>query len=145
MNLLLVRDLLSADSTEGILYVDGTQECYTLELPVKDGLPGSAIPPGNYPVILALSPKFSVINDPWVKQYADEIPHLQNIPGRSNILIHWGNDPSDTEGCILVGQSRGENFVGSSRAAFEQLHEKLLDAATAGEGIMIEIQGGIPS
>jgi len=79
----------------------------------------------------------------WVQRFAYTIPHIVGIPNRSNILIHWGNDPHDTEGCILVGQSRGENFIGSSRAAFEALHEKLLAARRDGEAIFIEVQGGI--
>lgn len=144
MNLILQRDNLTDESTEGTLTVDNEPECYTLELPVKDGLPGSAIPPGTYLVVLATSPKFLRSDDLWVKQFADTIPHIIRIPNRTDILIHWGNSAADTEGCILVGQSRGEDFIGSSRAAFEALHAKMLAARQTGEAITIEVQGGIP-
>lgn len=144
INLVLQRDLLTDESTEGTLTVDGVQECFSLELPVKDGLPGSAIPPGTYPVVLAGSPKFLSSSDLWVQRFASTIPHLINIPNRTDILIHWGNSAADTEGCILVGQSRGEDFIGSSRAAFEALHAKMLAARVNGEAITIQVQGGIP-
>jgi hypothetical protein len=138
MHLTLQRLTFTDISTEGELSVDDTFSCYTLELPVRDGLPGSAIPPGTYPVVLAPSAKFEQVQDSWVQQYAETIPHVINIPNRTNILIHWGNDAADTEGCILVGLSREPNFVGRSREAFAALHAKL---ATA-EEIFIIVTGG---
>lgn len=144
MNLILTRDRLDAGSTEGVLTIDGEHECFTLELPVKDGKPGSAIPPGKYLIVIAGSPKFLRSADVWVQRFADTIPHIIGIPDRSDILIHWGNDVADTEGCVLVGQTRGDDFVGSSRAAFEALHAKLMAARASGEAISIEVQGGIP-
>lgn len=125
MNLTLVRQTLTPDSTTGQLYIDGQPFCYTLELPVIDGLPGSAIPEGTYPVVLAPSPKFMASTDDWVLRYAQLIPHIYQIPDRTNILVHWGNTASDTEGCILVGQSLGTNYVGNSRLAFEHLWDRI--------------------
>lgn len=144
MNLVLTRTTLGSDSTEGELSVNGTAECVTLELPVRDGLPGSAIPPGKYAVVLVPSPKFELSTDSWVMQYAKEIPRLQGIPNRTNILIHWGNAAKDTDGCILVGMAASEDFISSSRAAFASLWPKLKAAQQAGEAISIEVQGGIP-
>src|SRR5690348_18052311 len=86
MKLILQRLITTDNSTTGQLSVDGETECFTLELPHKDGLPGSAIPAGTYQVVLAPSPKFLQSRDPWVKKYAGKIPHIQNIPNRSNIL-----------------------------------------------------------
>lgn len=117
--------MLTPDSTTGQLYIDGQPFCYTLELPVIDGLPGSAIPEGMYPVVLAPSPKFMASTDDWVLRYAQLIPHIYQIPDRTNILIHWGNTASDTEGCILVGQSLGTNYIGNSRLAFEHLWDRI--------------------
>jgi len=125
VNLTLVRQTLTPDSTTGQLYIDGQPFCYTLELPVIDGLPGSAIPEGTYPVVLAPSPKFMASTDDWVLRYAQLIPHIYQIPDRTNILIHWGNTASDTEGCILVGQSLGTNYIGNSRLAFEHLWDRI--------------------
>ena len=121
MKLALCRTTLTPDSTIGQLYIDGQRFCYTLELPVIDGLPGSAIPEGTYPVMLAPSPKFMASKDPWELKYAQLIPHIYQIPNRTEILMHWGNTAEDTEGCILVGESLGVNFIGNSRLAFEKL------------------------
>lgn len=131
MILTLQRKPQDPNSTPGSLAVDGVFQCFTLELPVKDGLPGSAIPAGKYEIELALSPKFLRSDDPWVQAYAAEMPHLVGIPGRSLIMVHWGNGPDNTDGCILVGQSRDVDYVGNSRSAFAAL--------------FLEIQAGIKS
>src|SRR5882762_9002915 len=104
MLLELKREWLTQSATMGELFVDGIKQCFSLELPVKDGLPYSAIPPtsvGSYIIRLLPSPKFQRSIDPWIKQYADRIPHVFGIPNRSDILIHFGNSPEDTNGCIL--------------------------------------------
>jgi hypothetical protein len=145
MNLILRRSNINATCTEGDLFLhgDGNNLAYTLELPVKDGLPGSAIPPGTYLIQMLPSPKFQQSNDSWVKMYADNIPHVLGIPNRSDILIHWGNDVADTAGCILVGQTQGTDFIGSSRPAFAALWQKLMAAKAAGEVISLQVIGGI--
>jgi hypothetical protein len=121
VKLTLNRIFFTDVSTQGQLLIDGNPFCYTLELPVKDGLPGSAIPEGTYPVVLAPSPKFMRSNDPWVLKFAQLIPHLYQIPDRTDILIHFGNTADDTEGCILVGTAAETNFIRNSREAFEKL------------------------
>lgn len=121
MKLTLNRIFFTDVSTQGQLLIDGAPFCYTLELPMKDGLPGSAIPEGTYPVVLAPSPKFMRSNDLWVLKFAQLIPHLYQIPDRTDILIHFGNTADDTEGCILVGGAAETNFIRNSREAFERL------------------------
>lgn len=141
MLIVLERKEFTEESTIGELLINGERECYTLELPMKDGLPGSAIPPGVYSVTLGPSPKFQVSNDPWVKKYADQIPHINNIPNRTTILIHWGNKPDDTDGCILVGQLHsGTDFIGASRPAFSALHAKMLQAIELGNTIKLDVR-----
>ena len=138
MQLTLKRLWFTDESTQGELYIDGAFQCYTLELPNKDGLPGSCIPQGTYKIELQSSPKFELSTDPWVQQYAKQMPHLVGIPRRSLIMIHWLNTPEETEGCIGVGESYSTNFIGESRAAFEALFPKI---ATS-EGCSIAIIGG---
>jgi hypothetical protein len=144
MDLRVIRDVLDQKATEGDFIVNDAFECYTLELPVKDGLPGSAIAPGIYEVTLEPSPKFTASHDPWVQKYASLIPHINGIEKRSHILIHWGDFPENTEGCILVGRKRGMDFLSQSRSAFEALHAKLLPAWMAKELIRLQVVGGIP-
>jgi hypothetical protein len=117
-------------SLSGELLTDGERFCYWLTLPAKDGLPGSAIPPGIYPVTLSPSPKFQKIaqTNAWFAPYADSIPHIDDIPNRSTILIHVGNTVDDTDGCILVGQAHSEDSVSGSRSAFAALHALILAA-----------------
>lgn len=138
MNFTLLRLYFTERSTCGeLLAANSTQRlAYTLELPTKDGLPGSAIPRGTYGIELMPSPKFMASSDPWVQQYAERMPHLMDIPGRSLIMIHWGNFPEETEGCILVGDLHDLDQVGESRQAFERLYPMFSSGDT------IEVQGG---
>ena len=139
MNLTLKRVILTPDYTQGELSVDGSPQCVTLELPVRDGLPGSAIPEGNYPVVLAPSPKFEASTDPWVLQYAAKMPHVIHILNRTLIMIHWGNIEADTEGCILVGQRvSGPAFIANSRLAFETLFIKI-EIGTMSGGVTLTV------
>ena len=49
-----------------------------------------------------------------------------DVPADRYILIHIGNYPKDTDGCILLGSSKGKDFVGNSTStifAFYKLFE----------------------
>ena len=98
---------------------------------MKDGLPGSAIPPGRYPVTIYASPHFG-----------REVPLLEDVPNRSEIEMHFGNYPTDSRGCILVGLTHEPDFVGESRKAFEKLFETIQEYARRGE-CWIDVQGGL--
>ncbi len=91
--------------TPGALFVNDQFVCFTLELP-GDG----AIPSGTYRMTLATSPKFG-----------PNIPHIHDVPGRTDILAHAGNTAKDTKGCILVGLSQGSSWIGDSRVALARL------------------------
>jgi hypothetical protein len=140
MQMTLTRNHFDDKSTQGALFIGTDWMCYTLELPYKDGLSGSCIPNGNYQVTLSPSPHFQQVGetDPWVASYANQIPHILNVPNRSGIEIHWGNKPEDTDGCPLVGMSNGVDFVGSSRDAFTALMTQLLSAT---DPIWITVEG----
>lgn len=103
-------------STIGELLIDGIFQCYTLEdveRPVKIKNE-TAIPKGTYKVIINQSNRFKRL-----------LPLLLNVPNYEGVRIHSGNTNHDTEGCILVGQTRGNNFVGQSRKAFDKLFKKM--------------------
>ena len=112
MELRVQRKNLSSQSTTGELYLDGVFQCYTLEPPSGNSKPHS-IPAGTYEISFRWSPRFLQI-----------MPHVENVPGFEGILIHWGNWAKDTEGCLLVGQSQGPDFVGNSKMAFAALFTK---------------------
>jgi hypothetical protein len=91
---------------------------YTLELPWKDNKTGiSCIPVGTYKVKRHTSPKFGKCF--W----------LQDVPNRSEILIHPANYTRQLRGCIAVGLDHadidkdGELDTVSSRNAMVKLLE----------------------
>ena len=130
MDLRVKRLEFSDDSTIGELSVDGQFECYTLE--DKVGLVKikgkTAIPAGQYEVVINFSQRFQ-----------KPLPLLLNVPNFEGVRIHPGNIPANTEGCILVGDTKGVDFVGQSRVAFHRLFEKMKAAAET-QKIFIEIE-----
>ena len=129
MEIRVERTDFSEDSTIGKLYVDDQFECYTLEdkvRPVK--IKGkTAIAAGRYEVIINYSQRFGRL-----------LPLFLNVPNFEGVRIHPGNTAADTEGCILVGQTKEVGFIGQSRLAFEQLFTKLKIASET-KKIFIEI------
>ncbi len=129
MELRVERTDFSETSTIGKLYVDDQFECYTLEdkvRPVK--IKGkTAIPAGRYEVIINFSQRFGRM-----------LPLFLNVPNFEGVRIHPGNTAADTEGCILVGETKDAEFIGQSKLAFEGLFNKL-KAASESEKIFIEL------
>ena len=119
LKLEVVRFGFSPLSTTGKMYVNGVFECYTLEDCVREKkIPRiTAIPAGEYKVILNLSTRFKRV-----------LPLLIDVPNFEGVRIHNGNYSSDTEGCILVGETISKDMVGNSRAAMEKLMKKLVTA-----------------
>ena len=106
MKLKLVRIAKRENYTIGKLYVEGEYFCDTLEdrvrdLTVEKKIPGeTAIPAGQYDLIVSMSPRFK-----------RELPRLLNVPYFEGILIHRGNTEKDTSGCILVGENKAVGKV----------------------------------
>ena len=128
MQLTVIREISDSDSTIGQLSINGQPFCYTLELPEGDGGPGFCIPAGNYQVIITYSPAFQ-----------RPMPLLLNVPGRSEIRVHYGNDAKDTEGCILVGTTESLDWIGNSREAFDNLYSQIESAINIGEQVLITV------
>jgi hypothetical protein len=85
----------------------------------------TAIPKGTYKVVINQSNRFKRL-----------LPLLLNVPNFEGVRIHSGNSNHDTEGCILVGQTRGKDYIGQSRKAFDKLFKKM----QAAKDITITIQ-----
>ena len=114
MKILLNRRFKGAEYTIGSLYLNGTYFCDTLEDAVRDhnkdgdlNDPGegkvygqTAIPYGEYRVIVSRSPKFGRM-----------LPRLLDVPHFEGILIHRGNTHHDSAGCILVGENKVKGKV----------------------------------
>ena len=121
MKLMLVRDSFSSGSTAGVLFVDSRPFCNTLEpassigKKVKYGK-GCCIAPGIYSIDFHYSPKFG--------KY---MLTLCGVRGRSGILVHSGNTPNDTSGCILVGKRENISVLSNSRSTLDKLFDCCLD------------------
>lgn len=131
MELKLIRREFTNKSTIGDLYVDDIWEAYTLEdvvRPVK--IKGeTAIPTGRYEILCTHSPRFK-----------RDMPRLQRVPGFEGVLIHAGNDKTDTEGCILVGFDKMKDRIQRSRDAFNALYSQIREARSYGEQVWITIE-----
>lgn len=119
MTLRLIREPSQHGATLGVLFVDGVFEAWTLEDEIRAvKIPGqTAIPAGRYPVLMTWSPRFSRV-----------LPEVRNVPNFVGVRIHAGNRKEDTEGCILVGEHRGDAWIGDSRSALARLMTKLVNA-----------------
>lgn len=99
----------------------------------------TAIPSGKYAITLDIqSPKFKNY-----KQYAfcdGYLPRLTGVPGFDGILIHIGNKPEDTDGCLLVGKNKVKGQVVESTDTFKKLYAMLKTANDNHEHIMITIE-----
>lgn len=51
------------------------------------------------------------------------MPHIQNVPDRSEIEIHIGNYLTDTDGCVLLGNYFNGAVLMESRMAFDKFME----------------------
>lgn len=131
VNLLIIRDRFTDESTIGKLFVNGEYFCYTLELPYRNNQRSiSCIPAGNYKVKLRLA------RESATRDYLHMI--VEDVPNRTYILFHRGNKASHTRGCILVGQTFEQNFVGNSTLAMDLLMKEVINLG--GENINLIIK-----
>ena len=91
--LTIKRIALNPDSTLGVMLEDTIPFCLTLELPWKDNKPNeSCIPKGEYLCNRVTKIKHGVCFEVF------------DVPNRTDILIHKGNFPTDSRGCIVLGE-----------------------------------------
>jgi hypothetical protein len=136
MKLTLTRFSGQSTSTLGLLFVDNSFECFTLEdeervVKIKGE---TRIPEGTYQV------KKREVLSGLTKKYRDRFDFfdyhfmLQDVPGFEYVYIHIGNDETNTDGCLLVGDGvksnrfDQKNNLQSSTSAFERLYKRLSGA-----------------
>lgn len=147
MKLDVVRHQFGKDATNGLLFIDGVFECYTLEDEVREVKVHSetAIPLGTYEI------KFRNIGGFDTKYRArygttfhKGMLELQDVPNFKYILIHTGNTDEHTAGCLLLGETQQDldkgkdGFVGGSGDAYKKMYPKVRDALLNGEKVTIE-------
>lgn len=129
----------SDNSTISKYYASSSDNCvelitgYLMEPawdPSQSMISGSdrAIHPGEYEVSPYSSAKYK---DNYI---------LEDVSGRSYILIHQGNKPSHTEGCLMPGEYYSEDWVGRSGDAYKALNTFLKEYGEDGIRIIIKNQ-----
>ena len=131
INLLLIRDTFSKESTIGELFINGERICDTLENPWKDNQRNiSCIPEGEYPVRIRL-PRESATRD-----YIHLL--VKDVKDRDYILFHIGNSAKDSRGCILVGLGSQQDVVNNSRLAMDLLIKEILNLGGTNINLIIK-------
>jgi len=131
INLLIIRDTFTDESTIGELFVNGERFCDTLELPYKDNQRSiSCIPAGEYKVRLRYARESATRN------YLHLL--VQEVKDRSYILFHRGNTAKDTRGCILVGQGTQQNIVYNSTLAMDLLMKEIINLGGTNINLIIK-------
>lgn len=144
MNILLKRDVVIEDVTQGQLYLDGDWFCYTLEDPIREAIgprgwywrpefkvPGrTAIPAGRYPVTVTFSDRFK-----------RRMPLIMNVPNFTGIRFHGGSTVDHTEGCPLIGRERNVDRarIGNSDGLTQELVVRI-DAAEKFGKVYVEVK-----
>lgn len=154
MEVQIIRHAFRTRYTIGKLFIGGTYQCNTLE-PTARGLtqdltladiqkrkvPGAtAIPCGRYQVDMdTVSPKYAQRENYRKDFNGGRMPRLLKVPGFEGILIHPGNFPQDTAGCILVGDNRIVASVSDSWTAMRGIYRLMKTAHDKGEAIWLNI------
>ena len=120
INLLIIRDTFTEESTIGELFLNGERMCDTLENPyINNERNISCIPEGEYKVRLRLA------RESATRDYLHLL--VQDVPNRDWILFHRGNSAKDTSGCILVGLGTQQDFVQNSVLAMDLLMKEIIN------------------
>ena len=131
VNLLIIRDTFTKESTIGKLFINGESFCDTLENPyINNKRNISCIPEGQYKVRLRLA------RESATRDYLHLL--VQDVPNRDWILFHRGNTAKDTSGCILVGLGSQQDVVNNSVLAMDLLIKEVLNLG--GENINLIIK-----
>ena len=131
INLLILRDTFSDESTIGEIFLNGERFCDTLELPYRDNQRSiSCIPVGEYKVRLRY-PRESATRD-----YLHLL--VEDVKDRSYILFHRGNTAKDSRGCILVGMTSKQDFVGNSTLAMDLLIKEIINLGGTNINLIIK-------
>ncbi len=146
MKLQVVRTQFGKDATNGMLFINGIFECFTLEdqYQAVKVMHETCIPEGTYDI------KFRTVggfHEKYKKRYGNAhygMLHLQDVPNFTYILIHAGNTDEHTSGCLIVGETQqdldlsDDGFIGHSGKAYVKLYNKVAKELLQGKKVSIE-------
>ena len=145
MKLEVLRFNSSDDFTTGLLFdvTDNVRSflCYTLEDEARTVKQWgeTRIPAGTYKLTLRAEGGF---HSRYLAKFGAEFHkgmiYVNEVPNFEYILWHIGNDDDDTAGCLLVGKTSQDNFIGSSTAAYKEIYPPIRDAILSGEEVSVK-------
>ena len=143
MKLEVLRFNSSDDFTTGLLFdvTDNVRSflCYTLEdqAQTQKVYGETRIPSGTYKLTLRAEGGF---HSRYAAKFGDwhrGMIYVNDVPNFEYILWHIGNDDDDTAGCLLVGKTSQDNFIGSSTNAYKEIYPPIRDAILNGDDVSV--------
>lgn len=146
MKLTVVRTQFGTDATNGLLFIDGVFECYTLEdqYQAVKVMHETCIPEGTYDIKFRKTGGFHAKYSERYKNAHYGMLHIQDVPNFTYILIHTGNTDEHTSGCLIVGETQQDlevskdGFIGSSTVAYKKMYAKVASQLLQGKKVTIE-------
>lgn len=146
MKIDVVRTQFGVDATNGLLFIDGKFECFTLEdqMQAVKVMKETCIPEGSYKITLR---KVGGFHTKYTARYGGMhkgMLWVRDVPGFEYILIHTGNTDEHTAGCLLIGETQQDldkgkdGFVGGSGDAYKKMYPKVAGALLNGEEVIIK-------
>ena len=142
----LIRTQFGSDATNGMIFLDGVFECFSLEDEYREQkIKGeTCIPEGSYEVVLRKEGGF---HQRYSSRYSFHKGMLwvKSVPNFEWILFHLGNTDENTAGCILVGDTQQDldvskdGFIGSSGNAYKKFYPKVAEVLENGEEVTLNV------
>tara|TARA_R110002153_G_scaffold5922_1_gene27345 strand:+ start:246 stop:701 length:456 start_codon:yes stop_codon:yes gene_type:complete len=143
MEIDVIRFNSKEDFTDGLMYINGEFQVYTLEDEQRSVkvFGETRIPNGRYKVKLR---NIGGFDSKYLKRYGADFHKgmlwVKDVPNFEYILIHVGNDDGDTAGCLLTGMTNNadeKGFIGGSTDAYKKIYPPIRDAILKGEEVFI--------
>jgi hypothetical protein len=146
MKLQVLRTQFGKDVTNGMLFINGVFECYTLEdqYQAVKVMHETCIPEGTYDINFRKTGGFHA---KYTERYQNAhygMLHIQDVPNFTYILIHTGNSDEHTSGCLIVGETQQDlevskdGFIGNSTVAYKKMYAKVAGQLLQGKKVSIE-------
>jgi len=141
----VIRTQFGKDATNGMLFIDGIFECYTLEdqYQAVKVMHETCIPEGTYDIKFRKTGGFHAKYTERYKNAHYGMLHIQDVPNFTYILIHTGNSDEHTSGCLIVGETQQDldiskdGFIGSSTVAYKKMYAKVASQLLQGKKVTI--------
>ena len=143
MEIDVIRYNSKSDFTDGLFFINGEFQVYTLEDEERSVkvFGETRIPNGRYNVALRSIGGFDKrYSNKYGVDFHKGMLWVKDVPNFEYILIHVGNDDGDTAGCLLTGMTNNadeKGFIGGSTDAYKKIYPPIRDAILSGEEVFI--------